>query len=131
MKNILLILLAFTAISCTSEELSITLYEKDHTALLIEALELNGIPHKLNSEGKITYSSEHDATVSSLLREVISNDLPSTNSVYYHSKAQRKEFIEKLKQNNINFVVKNRYNEEWVVWENSQTSKVKELQESL
>ncbi|NNJ51347.1 MAG: hypothetical protein HKP22_13380 [Gammaproteobacteria bacterium] len=95
--------------------------------MLIEQLNKNNIPFKYEPSGNIKYPDKYYNDVTSLVRETIFNDLPSNRSIEYTSPQDRDKFINKLKESNIQYSIKHRDNGKWVIWEEKDSEKVKEI----
>lgn len=78
-----------------------------------------------NADTQYHYMSPEEA------KEIAKRDLPSGRSVHFYQPFSRKLFKELLEKENIPFEVKVRNNEEWIVWKESDRSKVSVIKEKV
>ena len=126
-----LFLLLVLSFNVYSFENNIKLADPEQSKLLLTALKENNIPHRIDDQQKIYYDSKYRNKVSKLVRETVSNDIPSGTSLSYGSKSDHEYFISLLKKENIHYVIKHRHGQNWVIWNQSDSRKIEEIKKQV
>lgn len=118
MRTILLIFIVASAVSSYAyDEQSISFPDSNAQTEFIKILESKGIKFEVRNNS-IYYDIVNEKEIKDLSRRFIYDDLPSDRSISVASKKQRNCLIERLKKEQVNYVIEERHGEKWIVTEN-------------
>ena len=105
-----------------SYDLQVSFYHKELAEIMAYELDKKGIKYIRESDTDIKYLVTDSQTVTNLMYEIKMNDLPSNRSVTLTSDVTLKQFEDVLSKADIDYVVKHRKGEKWIVWSEEKES---------
>jgi hypothetical protein len=102
-------------------------YDPTQQDLFKEAMKNAGISFRTDEKGMVWYPVSERERVSKLEWQIIRNDIPAERSVHYSQEFSADLFKSELKRNGISFEAKVRRNDEWIVWGEEDTPRVKKI----
>jgi len=108
-------------------DLDVSFFDKELADTMASELDKREIKYIREGDLKIRYLVSNSQAVTNLVYEINMNDLPSNRSVNLTSGVSNKQFESALDKAGIEYVVKHRKGEKWIVWSEEKESEGRAL----